>query len=608
MKKLLLPVLLITFPIVCVARSMDSTKSFIQTLHTQYQQHQVADTVFLKAFDSVFNFILDHEHLDAYLETYRGIAFGEQVPSKYRISYFSYMGIREFSKLSNGKATFYFEKMAREAEKQRDTIRFVSAIQKTMVLLFNNKNYTLCIDKYATIRQSVGQQIQKAVTAIIPPKMADVCASVLHIVILASFEQQNLQTADNSLQLLASLQRSVQRHPGHYGNVLLTIDLAYYQTQFAKHKYNKDTENGNATLRNIFATLLNPEYPAKLRNAYLYDNYSTAIEFFLKTGNKDSARTYLQRFRELPLNIHQQYRDMFLHEKSGELLAGEGKYQESQQQLATAIRIKDSIYEATLKDRDNNLYAQASADYNEKLLVDAEKNNLIARSRNLQLKVAIGFILLVALFLFLWMRQRQRHRFLNAKLMMARNIHDEIGPMLLYTRLLARKEKELAAVGAGYLPEIENQLNNIMETVRGLSHDLKSTSQLSTEQLHDEVKVLLEKAEKVTDIKHVLLFDQRDKVLNYFQYLHVKNVLAELINNTIRHADSTMITVALKFGPGNLLILYSDNGHGFAPDHEQKKGIGMENVKERIQKLNGAFELNNHYPSGYSIEINIPLT
>lgn len=608
MKKALLPVLLIAFPIVCFARSVDSSKTYIQQLHSAYQQQQVPDTVYLKGLDSVFNFILDDEHLGTYLDTYRSIVFNQESLARYRISYFSYMGIREVSKLTNGKATFYFEKMAREAEKQHDTSKVLSAVLKTMVLQFNTKNFTGCQERYASIRQSIEQQLRQAVTGTIPIKMADVCGSVLHIVTRAALEQKNLKAADSSLQLLAGLQRAVHRLPAHYEKAVLTIDLAWYQSLFNKHKFNNDTANGNAALRGIFATLHHPNYPANLRSAYLYDNFSVAIEYFLTTGNRDSARVYLQRFRELPLNIYQQYRDMFLHEKTGELLAEEGNYTAAYPHLSTAIRIKDSIHDATLKDRDNNLYAQASADYNAQLLADAEKRNLIASSRNLQLKVIIAFLVLLSLFLFWWIRQRQRNRFLNAKLMMARNIHDEIGPMLLYARLLARKEKEKAAGGAGYLPEIENQLNNIMETVRGLAHDLKSTSQLSTDQLYDDVKTLLEKAEKVTDIKHALLFDQRDKALNYFQYLHVRNVLAELINNTIRHADSTLITVALKFGPGNLLILYSDNGHGFAPDHEKKKGIGMENVKERIQKLKGAFSLNNFYPSGYSIEINIPLT
>jgi signal transduction histidine kinase len=36
-------------------------------------------------------------------------------------------------------------------------------------------------------------------------------------------------------------------------------------------------------------------------------------------------------------------------------------------------------------------------------------------------------------------------------------------------------------------------------------------------------------------------------------------------------------------------------------------GIGMQNMKERTNLLNGEFQVHNAYPDGYSIDISIPL-
>ena len=221
---------------------------------------------------------------------------------------------------------------------------------------------------------------------------------------------------------------------------------------------------------------------------------------------------------------------------------------------------------------------------------------------------AITSVLLLAFFLFWWYRQQQKNKFLNAKLKMARNIHDEISPMLLYAKLLVKKEKELSLTGSNNLQLIETQLNNTIETVRGLSHDLKSTREFTTNQLYHEIRELLDKTEKVTGITYHFLFNRKEKTLNYFQYQHLRNIVHELVNNTIKHSDWKLIETVMQIIPKKLVILYSDNGPGFEPGYENKTGIGLENIKERVQKLKGELKLNNNYPEGYTIEINIPLT
>jgi signal transduction histidine kinase len=55
-----------------------------------------------------------------------------------------------------------------------------------------------------------------------------------------------------------------------------------------------------------------------------------------------------------------------------------------------------------------------------------------------------------------------------------------------------------------------------------------------------------------------------------------------------------------------LLIAYSDDGKGIAPER-LPGGIGMQNMQERTNLLNGDFHLHNTYPEGYFIDVTIPL-
>ena len=66
---------------------------------------------------------------------------------------------------------------------------------------------------------------------------------------------------------------------------------------------------------------------------------------------------------------------------------------------------------------------------------------------------------------FMVYRSGQERRILNLRLQLARNFHDEIGPMLLYANVLAKKQQN---------EELRGQIGLIMDAVRNIAHDLKS--------------------------------------------------------------------------------------------------------------------------------------
>ena len=85
-----------------------------------------------------------------------------------------------------------------------------------------------------------------------------------------------------------------------------------------------------------------------------------------------------------------------------------------------------------------------------------------------------------------------------------------------------------------------------------------------------------------------------------------ERIMAELVNNTLKHAEWSRIDAMLQVLPKSIRIVYTDNGQGFEPAYEQKNGIGLANIRERVDKLRGQLSLRNNYPEGYTIEINIP--
>jgi signal transduction histidine kinase len=90
-------------------------------------------------------------------------------------------------------------------------------------------------------------------------------------------------------------------------------------------------------------------------------------------------------------------------------------------------------------------------------------------------------------------------------------------------------------------------------------------------------------------------------------------VLQPLVENAFRHgisrrAATGMVRVRAEKRNGNLVLRVSDNGPGLAQDSAQKKGIGLQNTRARLQKLYGERSSVKIDSSGlgFLVELQIP--
>jgi signal transduction histidine kinase len=74
------------------------------------------------------------------------------------------------------------------------------------------------------------------------------------------------------------------------------------------------------------------------------------------------------------------------------------------------------------------------------------------------------------------------------------------------------------------------------------------------------------------------------------------------MTNTRRHSDATQMTVTVAEHPAIYQFLVADNGTK-APA-ETGHGIGLQNIRERINELDGYCRMN--YQGGFRIFITIP--
>jgi signal transduction histidine kinase len=87
-------------------------------------------------------------------------------------------------------------------------------------------------------------------------------------------------------------------------------------------------------------------------------------------------------------------------------------------------------------------------------------------------------------------------------------------------------------------------------------------------------------------------------------------IIKELINNTLKHAQASMITIKLHLILKSVHLIYSDNGIGFKnnwQDNIESMGMGMSNIISRSRLINATSKFFNNAPHGMSFEMEVPM-
>lgn len=86
--------------------------------------------------------------------------------------------------------------------------------------------------------------------------------------------------------------------------------------------------------------------------------------------------------------------------------------------------------------------------------------------------------------------------------------------------------------------------------------------------------------------------------------------ITELINNTLKHAGAECIHLELREVNGKVIIIYSDNGCGFdvANMKDKTPGMGIRNMRSRIESFKGNFDITARRDSGMIARITLSVS
>ncbi|MFC6673006.1 cache domain-containing protein [Marinobacterium aestuariivivens] len=149
-------------------------------------------------------------------------------------------------------------------------------------------------------------------------------------------------------------------------------------------------------------------------------------------------------------------------------------------------------------------------------------------------------------------------------------------------------------------------LNDAIREVRRVSHDLRP-SILDDLGLEPALRNLLEEFRERTGILVDLQLKLPGARLTDDIEITLYRVVQEALTNIQKHADASRLQVRCRYQGGLLRLQLQDNGCGFDPKNLKKQaGIGLRNMRDRLELLGGEFELDSAPGEGTRIRVALP--
>ncbi len=185
----------------------------------------------------------------------------------------------------------------------------------------------------------------------------------------------------------------------------------------------------------------------------------------------------------------------------------------------------------------------------------------------------------------------------------AQEMHDSVGGNLAaiklqFSQLNNQPDK---------LKLIYSQLDDTYEQVRNLSHNLLP-KKIRENDFVFLIKEYIRTVEEASELTISVSFYDEDKInaLNKILQNELFSVFQELTTNTLKYAKANTIDIQLDVLNKCLFFVYEDDGVGFDLSMTTL-GIGLTNIKNRIENYNGILHIDSKPNRGTNINIEIPL-
>lgn len=357
--------------------------------------------------------------------------------------------------------------------------------------------------------------------------------------------------------------------------------------------------------------------------------YSGLGTLYSAWGKFDKAQFYLDK--SIQLAELYGYKELLSNNYAGlsNLYNRTGNYKKAFDYFAWHTQLKDSLFSAQKTRQIEELSTIYETNKKEQQI---QLQQLTIRKRNLQLVLIAGASLLLLITTFLlykryqWRQQAKMQQQLalqqqasiravleaeeNERTRIAKDLHDSVGQMLSAARMnVSALIQDIPPGNPSLIAQVQKIAELVDEScteVRAVSHSMMPAA-LQRNNLLEALQTLIT---RTTNNKIEIQFHTEGipQHINPTTSSILYRIIQECISNALKHAEASLIDIALYYEPDGISIKMEDDGKGFlANATDNGTGMGLQNIKARIEYLNGTLEFQSAPQKGTLIAIFIPL-
>lgn len=204
-------------------------------------------------------------------------------------------------------------------------------------------------------------------------------------------------------------------------------------------------------------------------------------------------------------------------------------------------------------------------------------------------------------------KRAERLAVLEERSRLARELHDSVTQSLYSASLYSAGARRL--FGQEKFSEVDNYLTQIgdltqqaLKDMRLLVYELRSP-ELKHNGLVGALQNRLDAVERRSNIEaeiHMENIEMLPEVIEENLY----RIAIESLNNSLKYAQATRISVELTQNDDEVLFTIRDNGVGFSIEEGLKNGgVGLATMRERAARINGTYQIFSSKETGTKIEV-----
>jgi len=187
-----------------------------------------------------------------------------------------------------------------------------------------------------------------------------------------------------------------------------------------------------------------------------------------------------------------------------------------------------------------------------------------------------------------------------------KEIHDNIGQKLtlasLYTQQLEYENKSNEIKES--ITIISSIINETLSEMRELTKSFTNNS-IGENIIYNLIKTECDRIKKLNQFNVRLLCNNKKIKLPLETKTILIRIVQEFFQNSIKHAECKNIIVAIYDNNDSIELSLLDDGIGFEFDTIYTNGIGLKNMKTRVELLNGTFLLESKLTIGTKVTVTL---